>query len=168
MNASALSAFCQLESPVPRMMRQTALVLALLCIALPTHALAGNGNGHQSQSDSGSGGGNGNGNGNAYGHEKHDDNGDGGSEGGTMVLSPEGAAAASDQNRALEAVQDGAAVPLSEIAKRVRLRFAARIIDAHLITHGAELVYRLTILTDRGVSKTIDVDAKAGTAAGAN
>jgi len=172
------------------MMRHLASILMLVCLVLPSPAVAGNGNGkgQQSQSDgngngnangNGNGNANGNGNGNAnggdngnaHGHgERGDDSGSASGSGSevTTILSPEGAAAASDQNLALEAVQNGDALPLSEIVKRVRHLFAARVLDARVIARGPELVYRLTILTDQGVSRKVDIDAKAGVAIGVN
>jgi len=156
MSGSNLSALFQLVAPIFRLMRHTALLFALLILNVPASAGAGNnGNGNQSLSAAG--------NGNGFGHDKTD----GGSSGNSnRVLSPEGAAAASDQNRALQAVKDGDALPLSEIAKRVRSLFGARLLDAQFVSRGTELIYRLTILTDLGVSTRIDLDAKTGMPAG--
>jgi len=150
-------------------MRHFAILFALLCLASPTHAVARNGNGVAngnvvSQADNGTG--NGKGNGNAFGKAKPTDPDGLGDIDAGATLSPEGAAAASDQNLALKAVQQGDALPLSEIAKRVREQFGARVIDAHLVKQKTGLVYRLTILTDQGVTRKIEMDAKAGTTGG--
>lgn len=156
-------------------MRQFAILFALLC--LPNPALAGNANGNgtgggegnvQSQINDGDGNANagGHGNGNSHGLDKQNVPLSADELGVGTALSPEGAAAASDQNLALKAVQQGNALPLSEIAKRVNKLFSARILDAHLVQQKGGLVYRLTILTDRGVSRKVDLDAKTGTTLG--
>lgn len=151
-----------------RAMRHAGLIAVMVVAVASASANAGNGNaiGYD--------------NGNAHGHDKGttDDTGQtgGGSDGSVTaspaggsddtVLSPAGAAAASDQNVALDAVVDGEALPLSDIAKLVRTLFSARVLDAHLVERGTRLIYRLIILTDEGVSKRVDLDAKAGTVVG--
>lgn len=143
-------------------MRHARLIAALLVALASTSAYAGSGNGN--------GNANGYDNGTAAGHDKGDRDEDAPTaaaasavQAGTVVLSPEAAAAASDQNVALDAVQAGEALPLSDIVRRVRSMFSARLLDARLLERRSGLIYRLTILTDAGVSKRVDLDAKAGT-----
>ena len=155
-----MSALFQLAAANFRPMRYATLLFALLIATVPAYAgkgiaSSGNGTGNQPSSDAA--------NGNGFVHDKADSGPIGNGNG---VLSPEGAAAASDQNRALQAVKDGDALPLSEIAKRVRSLFGARLLDARLVYRGVQLIYRLTVLTDLGVSKRIDLDAKTGMPAG--
>jgi len=143
-------------------MRRTRLVAALI-VALASTSAYGAGNGNANGYD----------NGNAFGHDKGDRDEAAPAAGGSAtgasspvgqtVLSPEGSVISSDQNIALDAVESGEALPLSDIVKRIRKAFSARVLDARLIERGARLIYRLTILTDAGVSKRVDLDAKAGT-----
>jgi hypothetical protein len=78
------------------------------------------------------------------------------------ILSPEGALATTDQNMALHAVETGDAIPLGEIVRKLKGRLGGRVIDAQLVTLGSRLVYRLTTMSDQGVSKRVVVDAKTG------
>ena len=158
-----LSALFQLAPHILSGMRHAGLLVFLVIAICSTSACAGNGNAYGYD------------NGKAYGHDQSDSDkgasnygwsgGSGATGSGSMptILSPEGAASASDQNIARDAVEAGEALPLSEIAKRVRSLFSARVLDARLVERGKLLVYRLTILTDSGVSKQVDLDAKAGT-----
>ncbi len=65
-----------------------------------------------------------------------------------------------DQDRALNAVKGGQAMPLSIIENRWAI--GGRVIDANLGTLGGRLIYMLTILTPKGVLEHIQVDARTG------
>jgi len=149
-----------------RPMLYITLLIFLVAVIPAGTATAGNGkgsNGNGSQSSNGNGSSNNVGD---YGRDKGD--GDdtfaaGGNEDSPGIISsPEGSAANSDQNFALRAVQRGDALPLSEMAKRVRHLFGARLLDARLLTEGSKLIYHLTILTDQGASTQVSLDAKTG------
>lgn len=149
-------------------MKRLLVCLPLLLLLSPSIGLAGKGNGN----------GGGNGNGNAYGHLKGN-NGNGSSQGQNddnggilpdtgSVLSPGGlVTVAPDQNQALDAVGSGA-LPLSEIADRAVARWGGRVIDAKLIKRGDALLYRLTLLSDGGVSRRVLYDARTGASLGEN
>jgi hypothetical protein len=165
-----------------------ALVLALVLLA-PMAVLAGNGNGTGNTNGQANGNGNAaangngqdNGNGNAGGNGNGQGNGYAGGNGiganGTGVAfghdrgaatpppSDEGNAggASSDQNIALHAVQSGAALPLDDIIPGARQRWGGRVIDATLIRIKGTLLYRLTMISDQGVSRRVYYDARSGT-----
>ena len=66
----------------------------------------------------------------------------------------------SEQDLALGAVQSGQALPLSTIMKQAVSRWGGRVIDARLFKAGSRLVYRLTIVSDSGISQRVFLDAK--------
>ena len=161
-------------------MRTAALCLALIFTLTATAAHAGNGNGnangHDKQNaDDGGGNGNGNnGNGNANGGS-NSNNGNGSSNGNgepnghdkspdTPTSTPDGlVTAGTDQNTALEAVKSGAALPLDRIEPTVMQQWGGRVIDARLLKIRGTLIYRLTIVSETGVSRRVYYDAKTGT-----
>lgn len=142
-------------------MRRLLVWLALAILISPSLG-AGNGNGNA-------------GNGNAYGRENGNEpsngkgngnsqgeNGENGDIGGNQILSPEGLVTiAPDQNQAIDAVGSGA-LPLSDISDRAVAQWGGRVIDAKLLRRNGVLVYRLTMLTDQGVSRRVLYDARTG------
>jgi uncharacterized membrane protein YkoI len=148
-------------------MKRLLVCLALIFALAPSLAGAGNGNGNA--------GGNGGGNGNAYGHDNgNNGNGNPGGAGGGggagpddgSLLSPGGMITlGTDQNQALDAFGSGA-LPLSDIADRAVARWGGRVIDAKLMKRGNALVYRLTVLSDAGVSRRVFYDARTGASLG--
>lgn len=139
-------------------MKRLLVCLALVFVLTPSLAGAGNGKG----------------NGNAYGRDNgngHAQNQvDGGDPAGTVaddpVLSPGGLVTlGSDQNQALDAIGSGA-LPLSEISGRAVAQWGGRVIDAKLVTRDGTLVYRLTMLSDEGVSRRVFYDARSGASLG--
>jgi uncharacterized membrane protein YkoI len=111
------------------------------------------------------------GNGKAYGHERGnsgatsngDDPGSGETAPGVSVYSPEGLVTiGADQNIALSAVTSGEALPLDRIEPIAIRQWGGRLIDAHLIRVNGTLLYRLTMVSDAGVSRRVYYDARTG------
>jgi len=147
-------------------MKPLLVCLVLVLTFSPSFAGAGNGNAG------------GNGNGNAYGHDngnngvgsanstQGDGHADGGASDDSSVLSPGGLVTlGTDQNQALDAIGSGA-LPLSEIADRAVAQWGGRVIDAKLVRRGTALVYRLTLLSDAGISRRVFYDARTGASLG--
>lgn len=85
------------------------------------------------------------------------------------VLSPEGELTiGTDQNIALDAVKAGLALPLIEIERRAVARWGGRVLDARPYRIGSAMLYRLTLLSDQGVSRRVLVDAHNGNPIGSN
>ena len=83
------------------------------------------------------------------------------------ILSPEGEVTiGSDQNIALDAVKAGLALPLIEIERRAIARWGGRILDARPYRVGNALLYRLTLISNQGVSRRVLVDARNGNPVG--
>jgi len=83
------------------------------------------------------------------------------------VFSPEGEVTiGSDQNIALDAVKAGLALPLIEIERRAIARWGGRILDARPYRVGNALLYRLTLISNQGVSRRVLVDARNGNPVG--
>lgn len=78
----------------------------------------------------------------------------------TVPLSP--ARAASDQDRAREAVQSGEAQPLGAILAQLRRRYPGRVLDADLNRQGGRLVYEIRLLDRGGRVTEVSVDARSG------
>jgi len=138
------------------------LLVCLLLIFALAPSLAGAGNGKAG----------GIGNGNAYGHDNGNNAGGfgydpgGGLANDGSVLSPGGMVTlGTDQNQALDAIGSGA-LALSELAGRAVAQWGGRVIDAKLMRRGGALVYRLTLLTDAGVSRRVLYDARTGASLG--
>lgn len=151
-------------------MKRLLVCLALIFALAPSLAGAGSGNGNAG----------GNSNGNAYGHDNgNNGNANGGNSGGRgdggiggvvpddgSVLSPGGMITlGTDQNQALDALGSGA-LSLSEIADRAVAQWGGRVIDAKLMKRGNNLIYRLTVLSDAGVSRRVLYDARTGASLG--
>jgi uncharacterized membrane protein YkoI len=156
-------------------------VLALLMIAAllgAGPALAGPGNGnsdHTKQENNGNA--NGAGNGEANGADKGNGNGNGavggaadsvvdGAEAAVSGLGSTDGTADADQNGALDAVKSGQALPLSEIIALAQRAWGGRVIDAKLVQARGNLLYRLTMLDDGGVSRRVYYQARTGQAVG--
>ena len=137
----------------------TIVVVALLApgLAVAANANANNGNGNGAANGVGNAGGvglgNGGGKGAAVAVPEH-----GGGPAAGSVVPP--APATTDQDLALKAVKSGQAMPLSDVVKQAVARWGGRVIDARLVDTGSRLVYRLTLISDTGLSQRIFVDAK--------
>jgi len=137
----------------------TIVVVALLApgLAVAANANANNGNGNGAANGVGNAGGvglgNGGGKGAAVAAPEH-----GGGPAAGSVVPP--APATTDQDLALKAVKSGQAMPLSDVVKQAVARWGGRVIDARLVDTGSRLVYRLTLISDTGLSQRIFVDAK--------
>lgn len=84
------------------------------------------------------------------------------------VMSPEGLVTlGTDQNLALDAVRSGQALPLDDLLPFVVRHWGGRVIDAKLLTSDHGLFYRLTVLTDSGLSRRVFLDARTGQPAAA-
>ncbi len=70
--------------------------------------------------------------------------------------------AASDQDRAREAVQSGQVKPLNQILKAVRKQYKGEVLDAQLLDLGGMWVYRVRVLTKDGQVLDIAVDGQNG------
>jgi hypothetical protein len=80
-----------------------------------------------------------------------------------VVLSPEGSVTiGADQNVARDAVARGEALPLGRIADVLEAQFGLRVIDAKLLGAKSGLIYRLTVISQTGLTQRILVDAKSG------
>jgi hypothetical protein len=132
-------------------MKTLALIVTLFAMACSSIAYAQNGNGNGYGHDKGAKGNEGakanNGNGN--GHPATSD---------AIGLSSPGDG--TEQDIALDAVKAGRALVLSEIARQAVARWGGRVIDAHLLSTGGRLFYRLTMVSESGVSRHFLVDAK--------
>lgn len=67
-----------------------------------------------------------------------------------------------DQDLALDAVARGEALPLARIVRLAQANWPGRVIDAQLVRVGGVLLYRLTLLSDDGVSRRVYCNAKSG------
>jgi len=137
-------------------MKVATLCLAMMFGLLSTGADAGNGKAYGSDNGGGNRGGDGgDGNGNAGGHDK--------GAAGVTVYSPQGLVTiGAEQNIALDAVKSGDALPLDRIEPAALRRWGGRLIDARLIRVNDMLLYRLTILSDTGVSRRVYYNARTG------
>lgn len=72
----------------------------------------------------------------------------------------------SQQDNARDAVQSGAALPLSSIIKGLQASCPGRFLGAHLFRRGDQLAYRLNILRPSGKRVTMLVDAANGNIVG--
>ena len=113
---------------------------------------------HTKHEDNGGGNQNGNGNGNG------NSNGNGSSSAGNSgAVDPE--PSTTDQNGALDAVKRGESLPLKEIVALAEAKWGGRAIDAELVKVRNRLLYRLTMLSDDGVSQRVYYDARSGRSA---
>lgn len=118
------------------------------------------GKGHGGDSGGGnSEGGGANGNGKGKGGESGNKSAPSGGASGSAVRAPGGA---SDQDDALGAVQSGQALPLARITSIAEAKWGGRVIDAELLRARGALLYRLTILSDSGVSRRVYYQAATG------
>jgi hypothetical protein len=146
-----------------------ALACSLLALLLsPGVAFAdpGNGNGNAYGASNGNGATNGNDQANGHGDHGagsppgHEDDASGNPD---LVLSPAGLATiGSDQNVALGAVKAGLAMPLDDLLAFSSSHWDGRVIDAKLLRSNHGYFYRLTVLSDAGVSRRVFVDARTG------
>ena len=148
-----------------------AFCLALIVGLTPAVASAagGNGIGHAyGQGNGNDAGGNGSGNnGNGNAGDNNGNANDSGSSSSPTVLSPGGlVSGGADQNIALDAVNSGAALPLDKIEPTAVLEWGGRVIDAKLLSVSGILVYKLTIISETGVSRRVYYDARTGTSIG--
>lgn len=67
-----------------------------------------------------------------------------------------------EAERALEAVQSHDAVPFRTILSELRRNTSDKVIDAHLLSSGDELVYELKVLGPEGRVRVIRYDARTG------
>jgi uncharacterized membrane protein YkoI len=65
-----------------------------------------------------------------------------------------------------EAVSSGEAAPLSRVARELTERYGGQIVRADLCRQGGGLVYRVTVLGERGEVHNAVVDAATGQIAG--
>jgi hypothetical protein len=159
---SRLSAICQLGSLKIRTMKSIAAIMCVLLLLAPTAVFAKSDNGNGEGNGQSNGNGNGSAGGDANGNGRHDKVGDPETPpaGTPAVLNiPSGN---TDQNTALDAVKSGAALPLDEIVPRARQRWGGRVIDAALMRIQGTLLYRLTMISDQGVSRRVFYDARSG------
>ncbi len=75
-------------------------------------------------------------------------------------------AAATDQDRARDAVRAGEARPLAAILPQIRDRFPGRMLDARLVQRGSGAFYVLKILGPDGQVTEVTVDAATGAVRG--
>lgn len=150
-------------------MRSFVLTIVVVALLAPGLAVAANANANANANNgNGKGGtaaangvgnagglglGNGGGKGAAVAAPEH-----GGGPAAGSVVPP--APATTDQDLALKAVRSGQAMPLSDVVKQAVARWGGRVIDARLVDTGSRLVYRLTLISDTGLSQRIFVDAK--------
>jgi uncharacterized membrane protein YkoI len=141
-------------------MKAAPLLIALILTLASTAAEAGNGNAYGHQKGQGSDNGNasngrGAGNGNAYGHDNAIPD--------AAVYSPEGLmTTGADQNIALEALTSGEALPLDQIEPVAMRQWGGRVIDAHLQKTNGTYLYRLTMVSDDGISRKVYYEARTG------
>ena len=131
-----------------------------------TSSSNGSGNSNAGGNDNGNSGGNGNsnGNGNAGGNSN---NGNSSAPGqATETSAPAGTLDAPpqlvDQDEALAAVKSREALPLSRIVAIAAAAWPGHVIDAKLLRFRGALLYRLTLLTDDGVSRRVYYHADTG------
>jgi hypothetical protein len=129
-----------------QMIRLLLLVALLVTQAAPAFAANngngnGNGNGGASMGNGNSGENSGNGNGNAYGRDED-----------APATRPPAGAITSEQDAALNAVQDGRAIPLEEILETAKTVTPGEVLDAHLVRVNGFLLYELKILAPNGYS----------------
>ncbi len=148
---------------------KTVLVLLLVAgLLAPGQAFADPGNVNSDHSQhSNNGNTNGAGNGNANGADKGNGNSNGALGGGSVSITVPDAgstptSSTTDQNNALEAVKSGKAMPLSDIVARAEAKWGGRVIDAKLVQAKGVLVYRLTMLSDAGLSRRVYYEALSG------
>jgi hypothetical protein len=124
---------------------------------------SGNGNSGNSNSGNGNSGNGTSGNGNS-GSGSSGKDGEKGNKGGEQGETSE--ETAQDQDRALEAVEEGRALPLSAFLPRIERKFGGRVIDAALREVGKRLLYDLKMLSPGGRVFTVSVDAATGRPSG--
>ena len=101
-------------------------------------------------------------------HTKHEDNGGGSQNGngnGNRGDADASKLSTTDQNGALDAVKRGESLPLKEIVALAEAKWGGRAIDAALVNVRNRLLYRLTMLSDDGVSQRVYYDAQSGRSA---
>lgn len=134
-----------------------------------------NGNGHQTDHDNGNH--NGEDNGNAHGEDNEHGNGnprDDTGNGNPVPVTPVQPATtpatpassgqqqrANEQDQALQAVEDARAMPLEQLADRVRAEHPGDIIDARLVTAGNFLLYEIKVF-EGGRVATLYYYARSG------
>ena len=156
-------------------MKLAAVCITLIMVAATTAAEAGNGNayGHDKRNSDGGTGNNGNTNGNAGSSSGNAGDANGNANGqdkatDATVYSPEGLiTTGADQNIALDAVKSGDALPLDRIEPIALRQWGGRVIDAHLLKVRGTLLYKLTVISDVGVSRRVYYDARTGAPVGA-
>ena len=158
-------------------MKLAAVCITLIMVAATTAAEAGNGNayGHDKRNSDGGTGNNGNTNGNAGSSSGNAGDANGNANGqdqdkatDATVYSPEGLiTTGADQNIALDAVKSGDALPLDRIEPIALRQWGGRVIDAHLLKVRGTLLYKLTVISDVGVSRRVYYDARTGASVGA-
>jgi hypothetical protein len=118
----------------------------------------GNGNGNGNGSNSGNGNGTSNVNGSANGNANGLSRGNSTAPGQTRTKQIE----VLDQDAALAAVKAHQALPLAGIIAIAEATGGGRVIDAKLVRAGGMLLYRLTLLSQGGVTRRIYVRADTG------
>ena len=134
------------------------IALALLWVG-PAFADSDNSNKDHEKHESNAGG-NGNANGDGNGSANGNRNGNNSPQ--TEHAGSGSASSAPDQNTALDAVRDGAALPLGDIVALAHAKWGGRAIDAKLLKSRAGFVYQLTMLSDQGFSRRVYYDAASG------
>jgi hypothetical protein len=115
------------------------------------NASEGNGNSGNGQGNSGQGNGN-----NAR------DGSDGESPAAAAPHTGTPAAASTDQDAALDAVENGEAVPLATIVSDVKQTSGGEVLDAHQVTARGFLLYEIKVLEPGGRVKNVYYYAKSG------
>ena len=67
-----------------------------------------------------------------------------------------------DEDDARRAVSGGEALPLRDALAKLRKTHSGRVIDADLKTSNGRLIYRFKVVEDRGVVRTVEMDARTG------
>ncbi|MBX6322685.1 MAG: PepSY domain-containing protein [Rhodospirillaceae bacterium] len=79
-----------------------------------------------------------------------------------MLAPPQAGRAQSDQQRALDAVEAGRALPLKQILPGLRRDFPGQILDAQLYERDGRWLYRIKLLGADGKVQAFTVDARTG------
>lgn len=137
-------------SRVLELSRRSFLVLSLpaLIVAGSVPSMADNGS---DGGDGGDGGDDGGGN-----------TGDGTSSAGGNATGSNSTGANSDQNRAHDAVKNGAAISLSKAFELLAVVQPGRVIEVRLITKGNGLDYRFKVIDNSGIVTVTSMDAATG------
>jgi hypothetical protein len=145
--------------------RRALLLLLLSWLAIfPPAASAWAQNGGSGGSNSGSGSSNSGSGSDSSGDGGDDgsDGGDSGDDGGDSGSGSGNSGKKSEQDRALNAVSDGRAMPLGEALKRLNSKYSGRVIDVALRKEGRRLVYRFKVKSDTGFVRKVVMDAATG------